>query len=99
MKAIVCTKYGPPEVLQLKEVAKPTPRDNEVLIRLYTTTVKAGNCEIRRLKIPILLWLPMRIFFSSRIKLDELAFEIRRLYYQVKDYFGGYFFKEIIRKS
>jgi NADPH:quinone reductase-like Zn-dependent oxidoreductase len=59
MKAMVLTKFGPPEVLQLKEVAKPAPNDNEVLIRIYATTVTAGDCELRGLKFPLALSLPI----------------------------------------
>jgi len=44
MKAVVCTKYGPPEVLQVKDVEKPTPKDNEVLIRVYAATVTLYDC-------------------------------------------------------
>jgi len=50
MKAVICTRYGPPEVLQIKDVEKPVPKNNEVLIKIYATTVHIGDTKIRRLE-------------------------------------------------
>jgi NADPH:quinone reductase-like Zn-dependent oxidoreductase len=89
MKAIVCTKYGSPDVLQLKEVEKPAPRDNEVLIKIFATTVTAGDCEIRSLSFPPLLRFIIQIIFGFRkprkkILGIELAGEIESVGKDVK---------------
>jgi NADPH:quinone reductase-like Zn-dependent oxidoreductase len=62
MKAIVMTKFGSSDVLQLQEVAKPVPKDNEVLIRIHTTTVTAADSELRGLKFPLAFRLAMRMY-------------------------------------
>ena len=64
MKAIVCIKYGPPEVLQLQEVKKPVPRENEVLIRIHATTAHVGDSKIRSFKPGLG---PMKDFFFKPV--------------------------------
>ncbi|MFJ7306283.1 NAD(P)-dependent alcohol dehydrogenase [Peribacillus frigoritolerans] len=66
MKAMVCTKYGSPDVLELKEVAKPIPKDNEVLVKVHAATVASGDVRVRSFNSPFLFWLPMRIFLGLR---------------------------------
>ena len=95
MKAIVWTEYGPPDVLQLKEVGKPTPKEDEVLIRVYATTVTARDCEQRSLKLPIWHRLPMQAYVGlkrpKRINIlgMELAGEIESVGKDVKRFMKG----------
>ena len=64
MKAMVCTGYGPPEVLQLREVEKPTPRANEVLIKVVATTCHIGDVRVRSFDVPFWQRIPFRIFLG-----------------------------------
>lgn len=57
MRAVVCTGYGPPNVLQLRDLATPSPKNNEVLIKVFATTVTASDCIVRGSKLR--LWQPM----------------------------------------
>ncbi len=77
MKAIIWTKYGPPEVLQLQEVEKPAPKDNEILIKIFATSVSSGDVRMRSFEsIPPLPWLPFRLavgLFKPRKKIMGFA--------------------------
>jgi NADPH:quinone reductase-like Zn-dependent oxidoreductase len=94
MQAIIWTKYGPPDVLQLAQVAKPAPKDNEVLIKIYATTVTTADCELRSLNISIALGLPIRIYLGLRkprinILGQELAGVIEAVGKEVKRFRNG----------
>lgn len=64
MKAIVLTRFGPPDVLKLKEVERPIPQDHEVSIKIHATTVFAADCELRGLKVSLALRLPLSIYMT-----------------------------------
>jgi NADPH:quinone reductase-like Zn-dependent oxidoreductase len=64
MKAIVCTGYGPPEVLQLQEVERPAPKDNEVLIKTYATTCHVGDVRVRSFNVPFWQRIPFRLYLG-----------------------------------
>jgi len=95
MKAVVCTKYGPPEVLKLKEVTKPIPKKNEALIKVYASTVTTGDCNIRRFDFGTKwFWLPGKIIFGfTKPRRDipgwELAGEIESVGKDVKRFKKG----------
>jgi len=90
MKAIVCTKYGPPDSLQLMEVEKPVPQENEVLVRIHATTVTAGDVILRSLRFP--LRLVFGLFFGlgkNKILGHELAGEIEAVGVNVSNFKVG----------
>ncbi|MED1780518.1 NAD(P)-dependent alcohol dehydrogenase [Brevibacillus fortis] len=94
MRAVVCTKYGSPDVLELKEVEKPILKDNEILIKVHATTVTSGDCRIRAFKSPFLLWIPMRLVLGltkprNPILGVELSGEIEAIGKKVKRFKKG----------
>ncbi len=89
MKAVVYEKYGSPEVLELREVAKPAPEDNEVLVKVSVTTVTVADSRVRSFTVPPSFWLPARIALGIRkpkkaILGAELAGEVESVGKDVK---------------
>ena len=83
MKAIVYTKYGPPDVLKLKEVDKPIPKDKEVLIKVHAAEATKADCELRSFNFPVnWFWLPLRIVMGITKPKRQIL--------------GGYFAGEVV---
>jgi NADPH:quinone reductase-like Zn-dependent oxidoreductase len=94
VKAVVCTRYGPPDVLQLKEVDKPKPKDNEVTVKVRATSVHIGDWRLRSFTVPPLFRVPFRLFVGFRgprkkILGEELAGEVEAVGKDVKRFKEG----------
>ena len=95
MKAVIWTKYGPPDVLEVREVEKPAPKDDEILIKIYATTVTAGDAEMRSLDFPIYfsplirLWRGFLKPKENSIMGTELAGEVEAVGKDVKKFKEG----------
>ncbi len=82
MKAIVYTKYGPPDVLQIKEVEKPGPKDDEVLIKVHAAEATKADCELRSFNFAVKwFWLPLRVVMGLTRPKNQIL--------------GGYFAGEV----
>jgi len=82
MKAIVYTKYGSPDVLQVKEVEKPTPKDDEILIKVHASEVTKADCEMRSFNFQVKwFWLPLRVALGLKKPKKQIL--------------GGYFAGEV----
>lgn len=94
MKAVVYTRYGPPEVLQLREVEKPVPMKNEVLIKIHATTVHRGDTRMRSFTVPRGMWLMARLALGitgprKKVLGMEMSGEIEAVGADVKRYSKG----------
>jgi NADPH:quinone reductase-like Zn-dependent oxidoreductase len=87
MKAIVCTKYGPPEVLQLKEIEKPVPKDNEMLVKVYASSLNAADIEIMKGVFVNRILAPLRPM--HKILGTDIAGKIREVGRKVKQFQPG----------
>ncbi len=76
MKAIICAKYGSPEVLQIKQTKKPIPRKDEILIKIYATSVTNSDIFIRSSNIPLIFMIPMRLMIGIKGPRNSIIGEV-----------------------